>query len=84
MPNGTSVLDTGLHRNHYARCYRGTMAYENGYQPVIPSPSREGRGIWGGVVDAPPQMLRRCGWLSMTFPTKDASLADASLDTLQV
>ncbi|MCI0877942.1 MAG: hypothetical protein J4N78_03575, partial [Chloroflexi bacterium] len=47
------------------RLHRGTTAHENGHHPVTPSPSREGRGIWGGGGDAPPQMLRRCGWLSM-------------------
>ena len=43
------------------------MANEHGHDFVIPSPSREGRGIRGGGGDTTPRMLRRCGWLSMTF-----------------
>jgi hypothetical protein len=51
-----------------------TTTDENRHHPVIPSPSREGRGIWGGGGDAPPQMLRRCGWLSMTFSEQEIGL----------
>jgi hypothetical protein len=40
------------------------------FEPVIPSPYREGLGIWGGGGDAMLQMLCRCGWLSMTFLEK--------------
>ena len=49
------------------RLNRGTTADENGRRRVIPRPSREGRGIWGGGGESPPQMPRRCGWLGMTF-----------------
>jgi len=45
----------------------GTTADENRRRYVIPSPSREGRGIWGGGGESPSQMPRRYGWLGMTF-----------------
>jgi hypothetical protein len=44
-----------LPRNVHALIAWGAMAGENGHSPVIPSPSREGLGIWGGGGESLPR-----------------------------